>query len=58
LADVFMDGVGNARTTIDSLNYTISAARVNAVPEPASWVLVLTLLAGLAVARRCQHPSP
>ena len=51
LADVFMDGVGNARTTI-------SAARVNAVPEPASWVLVLTLLAGLAAARQCQPPSP
>ena len=58
LADVFMDGVGNARATIDSLNYTISAARVNAVPEPASWVLVLTLLAGLAAARQCQPPSP
>lgn len=58
VAEVFQDGVGNASATINSLHYTISAARLNAVPEPASWVLVLTLLAGLATARRFQHTSP
>lgn len=58
VAEVFQDGVGNASATLSSLNYTISAARRHAVPEPASWGLVLTLLAGLAAARPRRHTSP
>ncbi|WP_088283645.1 PEP-CTERM sorting domain-containing protein [Ideonella sp. A 288] len=48
----FQDDLGDTGATIDSLNYTISAARLNAVPEPASLLLVLTMLAGLAAVRR------
>lgn len=48
----FQDDLGDTRATIDSLSYSISAARLNAVPEPASLLLVLTMLAGLSVSRR------